>query len=78
MAALSVFHAACGKGFTGTGMTYLVGAELVTSAMECEIDFLILIQDAELPAAVISEAKAGNPDKPRAERATQQRRPSAP
>jgi hypothetical protein len=64
MAALSVFHAACGKGFTGTGMTYLVGAELVTSAMECEIDFMIMIQDAELPAVVISEAKAGNPDHP--------------
>lgn len=64
MAALSVFHAACGKGFTGTGMTYLVGAELVTSAMKCEIDFMILIQDAELPAVIISEAKAGNPDHP--------------
>jgi hypothetical protein len=64
MAALSVFHAACGKGFTGTGMTYLVGAELVTSAMKCEIDFLILIQDAELPAVIISEAKSGNPDRP--------------
>jgi hypothetical protein len=24
--ALSVYHAACGKGFMGTGMTYLVGA----------------------------------------------------
>ena len=64
MAALSVFHAACGKGFTGTGMTYLVGAELVTSTMECEIDFMIMIQDGKLPAVVISEAKAGNPDHP--------------
>lgn len=64
MAALSVFHAACGKGFTGSGMTYLVGAELVTSAMDCAIDFMIMIQDAELPAVVISEAKAGNPDHP--------------
>ncbi len=64
MAALSVFHAACGKGFTGTGMTYLVGAEAVTSAMKCEIDFMILIQDAELPAVIISEAKAGNPAHP--------------
>jgi hypothetical protein len=65
MATLSVFHVACGKGFTGTGMTYLVGAELVTSAMKCEIDFMILLQDAELPAVIISEAKAGNPDHPR-------------
>jgi hypothetical protein len=64
MAALSVFHAACDKGFTSTGMTYLVGAELVTSAMKCEIDFIILIQDAELPAVIISEAKAGNPGRP--------------
>jgi hypothetical protein len=64
MAALSVFHAACGKGFTGTGMTYLVGAELVTSAMKCEVDFMILLQDAELPAIIISEAKAGNPRQP--------------
>ena len=45
-------------------MTYLVGAELVTSTMECEIDFMIMIQDAGLPAVVISEAKAGNPDRP--------------
>ncbi len=64
MAALSVFYAACGKGFTGTGMTYLVGAELVASTMKCEIDFMILIQDAELPAVIISEAKAGNPNHP--------------
>jgi hypothetical protein len=64
MAALSVFHAACGKGFTGTGMTYLVGAELATSGMKCEIDFMILAQDAELPAVVISEAKAGDPNGP--------------
>lgn len=64
MAALSVFHAACGKGFTGTGMTYLVGAELVTTAMKCEIDFMILIQDTELPVVIIGEAKAGNPDHP--------------
>jgi predicted Zn finger-like uncharacterized protein len=64
MAALSVFHAACGKGFTGTGMTYLVGAEMVASAMKCEIDFMVLLQDAELPAVIISEAKAGHPDHP--------------
>ena len=64
MAALSVFHAACGKSFTGTGMTYLVGAELVAGAMECEIDFMILLQDAQLPAVIISEAKAGDPGHP--------------
>ena len=64
MAALSVFHAACGKYLSGTGMTYLVGVELVTGAMECEIDFMILLQDAELPAVIISEAKAGHPDHP--------------
>ena len=64
MAALSVFHTTCGRDFTGTGMTYLVGAELISSATKCEIDFMIFIQDAELPAVIISEAKAGNPDRP--------------
>ena len=64
MAALSVFHTTCGRDFTGTGMTYLVGVELISSATKCEIDFMIFIQDAELPAAIISEAKAGNPDRP--------------
>jgi hypothetical protein len=64
MAALSVFHAASGRRFTGTGMTYLVGVELVTDAMKCEIDFLIFLQDAELPAVIISEAKAGDPSGP--------------
>jgi hypothetical protein len=32
--------------------------------MKCEIDYMILIQDSELPAVIIGEAKAGNPDRP--------------
>ena len=32
--------------------------------MKCEIDFMILIQDAELPAVIIGEAKAGHPAHP--------------
>ncbi|HUY51005.1 MAG TPA: hypothetical protein VMV92_35755 [Streptosporangiaceae bacterium] len=64
MAALSVFQAAFSKGMSGSGMLYLVGAELTNSALKCEIDFMIMIQDAELPAVVIGEAKAGNPDAP--------------
>ena len=64
MAALSVFEAACGKGLTGSGMLYLAGVELTQRPMKCEIDFMILIQDAELPAVIIGEAKAGHPDHP--------------
>jgi hypothetical protein len=32
--------------------------------MKCEIDFLIFLQDADLPAVIISEAKAGDPGRP--------------
>jgi len=59
MAALSVFEVACGKGLSGSGMLYLTGVELTKSPMKCEIDFMILIQVAELPATIIGEAKAG-------------------
>jgi hypothetical protein len=36
MAALSVFEAACGKGLSGSGMLYLVGAELTKSPVSRE------------------------------------------
>jgi len=65
MAALSVFATACGKGgLSGSGMLYLAGAELVKDAATCEIDFMVMIQDSELPAIVIGEAKAGHPERP--------------
>lgn len=65
MAALSVFATACGKGgLSGSGMLYLVGAELTKDTATCEIDFMVMIQDAELPAVIIGEAKAGHPTSP--------------
>jgi hypothetical protein len=65
MAALSVFATACGKGgLSGSGMLYLAGAELTKDAATCEIDFMVMIQDSELPAIVIGEAKAGHPEHP--------------
>jgi hypothetical protein len=64
MAALSVFESACGKGRSGSGMLYVVGVELMKGPMKCEIDFMILVQDAELPAVIVGEAKAGHPDHP--------------
>lgn len=65
MGALSVIETACGKGFSGSGMLYVVGVELIKDAMQCEIDFMILVQDSELPAVIIGEAKAGHPDRPK-------------
>jgi hypothetical protein len=64
MAALSVFHAACGKGFSGSGMLHLTGVELAKGPAKCEIDFMIFMQDAELPAVIVGEAKSGHPDHP--------------
>ncbi len=65
MAALSVFATACGSGgISGGGMLYLTGAELTKDAATCEIDFMIMVQDAELPAVIIGEAKAGHPAHP--------------
>ena len=49
---------------SGTGMLYLVGVELTKGASKCEVDFIILLQDAELPAVIIGEAKPGHPDHP--------------
>lgn len=65
MAALSVFDAACGRSLSGGGMLYLTGIEFTKKSQKCEIDFMILVQDAELPAVIIGEAKAGNPDNPK-------------
>ena len=45
-------------------MLYLAGVELTKGPTKCEIDFMVLIQDAELPAVIIGEAKAGHPDRP--------------
>ena len=65
MAALSFFEAACGTGpLSGRGMLYLVGVELTKATSKCEIDFMALGADPELPAVIIGEAKAGHPDRP--------------
>src|SRR5712671_3653092 len=65
MAALPVFETACGKSrLSGSGMLYLVGVELTIGTSTCEIDFMILIPDGELPAFIIGEAKAGHPSHP--------------
>ena len=65
MAALSAFLTACGRGgLPGGGMLYLVGTELAKGTSKCEIDFMIMVQDAELPAVIIGEAKAGHPVTP--------------
>jgi hypothetical protein len=63
MAALSVFASG---GMAGSGMLYLVGAELTKGTATCEIDFMVMVQDAELPAVIIGEAKAGHPERPAA------------
>ena len=65
MAALSVFAVACGRGLSGGGMLYLVGTELTSNSATREVDFMILVQDADLPAVIIGEAKAGHPDHPK-------------
>jgi hypothetical protein len=64
MAAVSVFEAVNGKGPFGSGLLYIVGAELTNDHLECEIDFMVLMQDAELPVVIIGEAKAGHPRRP--------------
>lgn len=65
MAALSVFETACGNGpLSGRGLLYLVGVELTKGTSKCEIDFMTLGADPELPAVIIGEAKAGHPDRP--------------
>jgi hypothetical protein len=45
-------------------MLYLVGVELTKGTSKCEIDFMALGADPELPAVIIGEAKAGHPDRP--------------
>lgn len=65
MAALSVFETASGNGFlSGNGLLYLVGVELTKGAATCEVDFMTLVADRELPAVIIGEAKGGHPDNP--------------
>jgi hypothetical protein len=67
MAALSVFAATFEFGHSDSAPLNVVGVELKDAYMECEIDFMVLVQDAELPAVIIGEAKAGHPDSPKAE-----------
>ena len=65
MAALSVFETACGnRPLSGRGLLYLVGVELTKGTSKCEIDFMTLGADPELPAVIIGEAKAGHPTRP--------------
>jgi hypothetical protein len=65
MATLSVFAAAFEFGHSDSAPLNVVGIELKNASMECEIDFMVLVQDAELPAVIIGEAKAGHPDNPK-------------
>lgn len=65
MAALSVFETACGNiRLSGNGLLCLVGVELTKGTSKCEIDFMTLGADPELPAVIIGEAKAGHPTRP--------------
>lgn len=65
MAALSVFTSVLESGLGSTVPLHLVGVELTKGADPRELDFVVLAQDAELPAVVIGEAKAGHPETPK-------------
>lgn len=64
MATLSVFAALFEFGHSDLPPMNVVGVELKNPSVECEIDFFVLVQDAELPAVIIGEAKAGHPTRP--------------
>ena len=64
MATLSVFAALFEFGHSNLAPMSVVGVELKNAAFECEVDFLVFVQDAELPAVIIGEAKAGHPSRP--------------
>ena len=64
MATLSVFAALFEFGHSDLPPMSVVGVELKSTAVECEIDFFVFVQDAELPAVIVGEAKSGHPTRP--------------
>jgi hypothetical protein len=66
MATLSVFAALFELGHSNIAPLNVVGVELKRVQLQCELDFMVLLQDAELPAVIIGESKAGHPVNPAA------------